>query len=308
MQFLSQLDLEQIGDEGDETRALRARLWLMQGELESAVRWADDFAAPVPDQAWPWHDPPHLIKARILLARSTAADVRSALEILAALRAVAERSYNMRLLIEVAALRTLALGAQGKTSDARDALLVAIELARPGGFVRTFLDLGPPMQEALYRLAEQEDGRDLPMRRRILAEFDDQPTGHAPEGQQVKRPLQLSTAGLAAAVLAGRQPLVEPLSPRELEVLMLLRDTMSAKEIARKLCISYQTMKRHTSNIYGKLETHSAGMQWPRLRPWESYLRARRQFPLHLHYTPNNTFLASADGRLAGAVVLCWTS
>ena len=40
---------------------------------------------------------------------------------------------------------------------------------------------------------------------------------------------------------------------------MLLRDPMSAKEIARKLCISYQTMKRHTSNIYGKL---GVGKRW----------------------------------------------
>ena len=113
VQFLSQLDLDQMGHEGDETRALRARLWLMRGELESAARWADDFAAPVPDQAWPWHDPPHLIKARILLARGTAADVQSALELLAALGEVAERSHNMRLLIEILALRALALDASG---------------------------------------------------------------------------------------------------------------------------------------------------------------------------------------------------
>ena len=70
-QSLSQLDLDQMGQEGDETRALRARLRLMRGELESAARWADDFVAPVPEQAWPSHDPPHLIKAWILLARGT---------------------------------------------------------------------------------------------------------------------------------------------------------------------------------------------------------------------------------------------
>ena len=110
VQFLSQLDLDQMGHEGDETRALRARLWLMRGELESAARWADDFVAPVPDQAWPWHDPPHLIKARILLARGTAADIQSALELLAALGEVAERSHNVRLIIEVSALRALVLG------------------------------------------------------------------------------------------------------------------------------------------------------------------------------------------------------
>ena len=71
--------------------------------------------------------------------------------------------------------------------------------------------------------------------------------------------MQVSTAGPAAPVIGGRQPLVEPLSPRELEILMLLRDPISAKEIARNLCISYQTVKRHTVNIYGKL---GVGKRW----------------------------------------------
>jgi LuxR family maltose regulon positive regulatory protein len=213
----------------------------------------------VPDQAWPWHDPPHLVKARILLARGTAADAQSALELLAALGAVAERSHNVRLLIEVLALRALVLGALGRAGDARDTLLAAVELARPGGFLRAFLDLGAPMKEALSQLAAQKDLPTLPMVRRVLAEYGDPSAGPVPGGQEVAHPMQVSTAGPAASALVGRQPLVEPLTPRELEILMLLRDPMSAKEIARKLCLSYQTVKRHTSNIYGKL---GVGRRW----------------------------------------------
>jgi LuxR family maltose regulon positive regulatory protein len=259
VQLLSQLDLDQMGQEGDETRALRARLWLMRGELESAVRWADDFAAPAPDLAWPWHDPPHLIKVRILLARGTAADVQSALELLAALGAVAERSHNVRLLIEILALRALALDAAGQADDARAALLAAVDLARPGGFLRAFLDLGAPMQAALRPLAAQKELPTLATVRRILAEFGGQPAAPAPGGQDAAHPMQDAPADLSAARLAGRQPLTEPLSPREREILMLLREPISAKEIARKLCISYQTVKRHTSNIYGKL---GVGRRW----------------------------------------------
>ena len=64
---------------------------------------------------------------------------------------------------------------------------------------------------------------------------------------------------LAAKAHARRHPspgistLVEPLTPRELEVLTLLRGPLSIKEIAGKLHISYATAKRHTINIYGKL-------------------------------------------------------
>ena len=256
VQFLGQLDLDQMGHEGDETRALRARLWLMRGELESAARWADDFAAPVPDQAWPWHDPPHLIKARILLARGTAADVQLALEILAALGAVAERRHNIRLLIEILALRALVLGALGRAGDAQDALLAAVDLARPGGFLRAFLDLGAPMKEALSQLAAQKDLPTLPTVRRILAEYGDQPTGPAHGGQEARGAVPALPSDSTAGVIRSMQSLIEPLTPREMEVLMLLRDPLSLKEIAQRLFISYQTAKRHTVNIYGKLDVH----------------------------------------------------
>jgi LuxR family maltose regulon positive regulatory protein len=64
----------------------------------------------------------------------------------------------------------------------------------------------------------------------------------------------------AAGVVAERpvptpsaQPLVEPLSERELEVLQLIADGLSNREIADKLFISVGTVKTHTHNIYGKL-------------------------------------------------------
>ena len=118
-----------------------------------------------------------MAKARILLARGTAADVRSALEILTALAVVAERNHNIRLQIEIMALRVLAFDTQGQTGDARDALLAAVDLARPGGFVRPFLDLGPRMKDALEQLSRLGDSPNHTMVRRILAEFGDQPTG-----------------------------------------------------------------------------------------------------------------------------------
>ncbi len=58
--------------------------------------------------------------------------------------------------------------------------------------------------------------------------------------------------------MTGRspQPLIEPLTPRELEILALLREPMSLKEIAQRLFISYHTARRHTINIYGKLDVN----------------------------------------------------
>jgi LuxR family maltose regulon positive regulatory protein len=50
------------------------------------------------------------------------------------------------------------------------------------------------------------------------------------------------------------QALVEPLSPRELEVLQLIAQGRTNQEIARKLIVSPGTVKAHTASIYRKLD------------------------------------------------------
>ena len=49
------------------------------------------------------------------------------------------------------------------------------------------------------------------------------------------------------------QPLVEPLSERELEILQLVAEGLTNREIASRLYLSLNTVKAHTRNIYGKL-------------------------------------------------------
>jgi DNA-binding CsgD family transcriptional regulator/pimeloyl-ACP methyl ester carboxylesterase len=53
------------------------------------------------------------------------------------------------------------------------------------------------------------------------------------------------------------QPLVEPLSERELEVLELMAAGLSNQEIAEKLFITVGTVKTHVNTIFGKLDVHS---------------------------------------------------
>ncbi|MGB3717302.1 MAG: protein kinase [Candidatus Promineifilaceae bacterium] len=53
------------------------------------------------------------------------------------------------------------------------------------------------------------------------------------------------------------QPLVEPLTERELEVLRLIASGLTNKEIAGELIIALGTVKAHTSAIYGKLDVRS---------------------------------------------------
>ena len=64
MELLSQLDLERLGQEGDDARSLRAQLAYLQGDTETAFRWADAYAAPAPDRLLTWLQDPHLAKAQ----------------------------------------------------------------------------------------------------------------------------------------------------------------------------------------------------------------------------------------------------
>ena len=56
---------------------------------------------------------------------------------------------------------------------------------------------------------------------------------------------------------ASDQPLIEPLSERELEVLRLLESDLDGPDIARELSVSLPTVRTHTRNIYAKLGVNS---------------------------------------------------
>ena len=150
---ISQYDLELRGSEDERTRSLRAKLKLLQGDLEGAGNWVDMFTEPPPDQALFWLEEPQVTRARVLLARGTQADIQSALQILDVLM-----GSPSELIIPDTKSRSWhcapwCMDAQGKTEEANTALKQAVDLARSGGFIRVFVDLGKPMQKMLRRLA-----------------------------------------------------------------------------------------------------------------------------------------------------------
>jgi LuxR family maltose regulon positive regulatory protein len=250
MELLSQYDMARVGYEPDDARSLRARLHLLQGNLENAFRWAGGYTAPVLDEPLTWLQDPHMAKAQLLLARGAERDVQSALDILDALHEIAQRTFSIRCQIEVLALRALALDALGRAGDAQAALRHAVELSRRGGFIRTFVDLGQPMAEMLARLATQRFAGETV--RRILAAFPDSRSG-------------IGQGHVQSAIINPQSAIVAPLTMREYDVLLLLRERLSNKEIARQLHLSPSTVKRHTVNIYGKLGVN---------RRWEAVIKA----------------------------------
>jgi LuxR family maltose regulon positive regulatory protein len=130
--------------------------------------------------------------------------------------------------IEILVLQALAHQTLGNIPAALAALQRAMMLAGPEGYVRVFVDEGPPMTALLKTAANHGIRPDYS--RRLLA-------------------------GASGAGYGGRveQALIEPLSERELDVLRLLATDLDGPAIARELIVSLNTMRTHTKNIYAKL-------------------------------------------------------
>jgi len=207
------------------TCAYQARIWLAQGQIDLASRWAHDYRQDGETEYLREFE--DLTLARVLLAEGQSA---GALVLLDARLSPARAASRMSAVIEIQALRAQALPTP---DEAMDALKQALDPAEPQGYVRLFLDLGKPMQSLLKRAA----ARGIAPRyvSRLLAAF-------GPNAETSARP---------------PQPLVEPLTDREMEVLRLLSEDLSNASIGRRLFISLPTVKSHTSSIFGKLGVHS---------------------------------------------------
>lgn len=186
-----------------------------------------------------WAEFPDLTYARLLIAQGTRPDLAEAVEVLQRTAEFSARYHLHWRQIEALAVLALAQAAQGHESTALETLAAAIEQAQPQPYTRTFVDLGPPMASLLYKLAQS--GVAAEYIGRLLAAF----------------PLAARNS-LAVATAAQRDDeIIEPLSERELEVLGLLAERLSDKEIAERLRISPLTVRRHSVNLYQKLHVNS---------------------------------------------------
>jgi LuxR family maltose regulon positive regulatory protein len=159
------------------------------------------------------------------------------------LLALGEANGDIGSVIAALALQAIALASHGRQGEALGSLERALKLGEPGGYVRTFIDEGPPM-EALLRMASKR-GPAPRYVEKLLGHFR-RNTAHT----RIVQPLQPLQPGPPEPTLAG---FVEPLTPRELEVLRLIAGGASNRDIAETLVVVIGTVKRHTNSLYGKL-------------------------------------------------------
>jgi LuxR family maltose regulon positive regulatory protein len=222
-----------------------ARLAL--GDIDHAARWAVDHDLSFSHGMGVTHLMTDLTLARIRVAQFKRGQVKSldeALTHLAQAEARYEEAQSSRGTILLLVMQAMAWHALGDKERGLAALSSALSLAEPEGYVRAFIDEGEPMAELLRHAVAR--GICSSYAASLLAANAAQKKAGGGEGGPGLRSL-----------VPRPSDLVEPLSERELQVLRLLAAGLSNREIAEQLFLAVGTVKKYTSNIYGKLSVHS---------------------------------------------------
>jgi LuxR family maltose regulon positive regulatory protein len=137
--------------------------------------------------------------------------------------------------LEILLLQAFARQTQGDLPAALVPLKRALTLAEPEGYIRIFVDEGAPMAQLLSEVAAHGIMPDYIGKLLAVFEADERKS----EGE---------------SYLPPAQPLIEPLSQRELEVLQLMAQGLSNREISERLFLALSTVKGHNRNIFDKLQ------------------------------------------------------
>jgi LuxR family maltose regulon positive regulatory protein len=220
---------------------LRSRLALARGDLLTTMAmypWLNNpSSAPTP---MVWLLPPSLMQASISLAQGAEEHLRQAVAQLAALEEFARSTHDPWRLYTIQSLQAIARYELGQRDESLRLLRQTLAAAQPQRFVRTFADCGPKMAYLLRQIRHQE------LAPQMARYVDDILEACAPP----RMPAQSLPDELNNGQLQG----ASPLTAREIQVLLMLEQRYSDKEIADALVISSFTVRAHTRNIYRKLD------------------------------------------------------
>jgi LuxR family transcriptional regulator, maltose regulon positive regulatory protein len=222
--------------------ALKTRVWVAQGRLTEALGWTRERGLSAHDDLSYLREFEHITLARVLLARYKSDReeryIHEAMGLLERLLIAAEEGGRMGSVIEILVLQALAHEAQGNIPPALTPLERALTLAEPEGYLRIFVDEGTPMAQLLSEAAVHGITSDYTTR--LLSAFESEEQKSEDESH-------------LPPVLPA-QSLVEPLSERELEVLQLIAQGLSNREMSERLFLALDTIKGHNRRIFGKLQ------------------------------------------------------
>jgi LuxR family maltose regulon positive regulatory protein len=229
--------------------AKRAWLGLVTGDRAASERWADDLPrgrAAYTDFPRSIAEDEDLLLAGVRLAQGRLAEAQA---VLAEILRAAEPAGRTATVIEALTLQACVFAAKEDIARACETLARALTLAEPAGYMRVFVDKGEVLRkliaECRLRHTHTFPAVILLYAERLLAAFpiSEDSSRQQPEAQ--------------AASPSAASHLVEPLTPRELEILELLATGASNQEIAERLFLSVGTVKGHINHILGKLGAHN---------------------------------------------------
>ncbi|MAS33724.1 MAG: helix-turn-helix transcriptional regulator [Anaerolineaceae bacterium] len=213
--------------------ALKAQLWIVMGRLDAALDWTQAGGlSPEGDLSY-LREFEYLTLARLLTAQYKNGDntIDAALLLLNRLLKAAQAGRRNGSVIDILVQQALAFEAQDNIPQALDHLEQVLTLAEPEGYARLFVDEGPPMARLLTEAAAR---------------------GIRPG--YVRKLLDPSGTNTSSKATPTPQPLIEPLSDREVEILQLVADGLSNREISQQLFLALSTVKGHNRNIFDKLQ------------------------------------------------------
>jgi LuxR family transcriptional regulator, maltose regulon positive regulatory protein len=219
--------------------ALKARIYLKQGRLSKAQNWVQEQGLAIDDEISYLHEFDLITLARVLAAEYQSSGVesviRDVLHLLDRLLDAAQVGQRTGSVIEILIVQALAYDARGHQTKAVEPLRRALALAEPEGYMRIFVDEGSAMAELLAGLNELSGTAKEYIHKLLNA---------------LEKKNELHPA-------LPPQPLIDPLSERELEVLRLVAQGLSNDQISKKLFLSVNTVKGHNLRIFGKLQVKS---------------------------------------------------
>ena len=222
-------------------RACQARFALQNGDIDAVQRLAWTDFLPGDDIPIAQREQEALIVARLRIEQGEAGP---AIQQLNRWLAEAQDQGRIRSELEIKILLALAYAALGERTEAREELVRALNLGKPQGFRRIFLDEGVKLGLLLQE---------------ILPEIEDEAL--AAYGRALLYAISREQARRGSHTTPDSNPLGEsllvPLTEQENRVLRLIAAGLSNPEAAEELFISVNTVKTHVRNIYEKLNVNS---------------------------------------------------